>query len=224
MNIDDNELLAALTAADPVDASAVPCPDNQLFEEITSMEPNQTEIARRSRTSRPRLWIAASLVAATGAGAAAIVLNDNDTIAATPKPKPTITTTQPGKVKGIEPAPRTGAFNSAAMASCMVWEVSALNGSDFAFDGTVTDIDNGWVTFDVGESFKGAVGSVVVLNAEALMAGPDGGVTSSAGEVLITGVGQRFLVSGLDGAAGICNHTQTFTQAEADAWRGNFAG
>ncbi len=219
MNFDDDELSAALTAADPVDASAVPCPDNQLFEEITSMEPNSTEIARRPRTSRPRLWIAASLVAATGAGAAALVLNDNDTIAANPK----VTTTQPGKVKGIEPAPRTGVFNSAGMASCMVWDVSALDGSDFAFDGTVTDIDNGWVSFAVGESFKGTVGSVVVLNAEALMAGPDGGVTSSAGEVLITGVGQRFLVSGNDGTAGVCNHTQTFSQAEADAWRANFA-
>ena len=222
MNIDDNELLAALAAADPIDASAVPCPDNRLFEEITSMEPNPTETAR-PRTSRPRIWIAASLIAVTGAGAAAVALNDNDTIAAKPKAKPTVTTKHPGKVKGIEPAPRTGVFNGAGMASCMAWDVSALDGSEFAFDGTVSNIDNGWVSFDVNEAYKGAAGSVVVLNAEALMAGPDGGVTSSEGEVLITEVGQRFLVSGFDGTAGICNHTQTFTQAEADAWRTHLA-
>jgi hypothetical protein len=89
----------------------------------------------------------------------------------------------------------------------------------------VTAIDNGWVTFEVGEWFTADAGSVVVLNAEGLLAGPDGGPMDGGSEsvVMITEVGQRFLVSGVDGYANICNGTQPYVAAEADAWRTHLA-
>ena len=90
--------------------------------------------------------------------------------------------------------------------------------------GTVSAIDNGWVSFDVGEAFKGDLGATVVLNAELLMAGPEGGAVTSVSEVLITAVGERFLVSGSDGYAGVCNQTQAYDAAQADAWRTQLQG
>ncbi len=219
MNEDHDDVLAALANADPIDPATVPFPNRQLFEEIVTMETGSTT---SSQPSRSRKWLAASLVVVAGAGAGAYAINDSGSKAA--KPKPTATTQAQGKVKGIEPASRTGAFGGSTMASCMVWNVSSLDGTEFAFDATVASIDNGWVSFEVTEWFKGSAGSLVVLNAESLMAGPDGEIVNSEAELLITGVGQRLLVSGSDGTAGICNHTQAFAQDEADAWRAHFAG
>lgn len=220
MNEEHDDLLSALAKADPIDPDSVPFPNQQLFEEIVTMESGSETTT--SRPSRSRMWVAASLVLVAGAGAGTYALNDSGSKAA--KPKPTTTTVAQGKVRGIEPAPRTGAFGGASTASCIIWDVSSLDNSEFAFDGTVASIDNGWVSFDVNEWFKGEAGNLVVLNAEMLMAGPDGGVTTSVGEVLITEVGQRLLVSGSQGTAGVCNQTQAFTQSEADAWRDHLAG
>lgn len=213
MNEERDDLLAALVAADPIDPDAVPAPDRQLLEEIITMEPI---ITKAMRPSRKRSLIAAALVAVGGIGVGAVALNDNGTKAADP---PATTAKPQGKVKGIEPAPRTGVFAGSSLQSCIVWDVSSLDLTEYAFDGTVAAIDNGWVSFEVNEWFKGEAGQLVVLNAEMLTAGPDGGITTSVDEVLITEVGQRLLVSGNEGFAGVCNQTQTFTQDEADAWR-----
>jgi hypothetical protein len=213
-----DDLIAALAAADPVDLEAVPAPDRHLLEEIMQMESNVTSTSKPSR--KRSMIAAAALVVVAGVGAGAVALNDNGTKAADHGPT---TANPPAKVQGIEPAPRTGQFAGSTMNSCMVWDVSVLDGAEYAFDGTVTAIDNGWVSFDVGEWFTGEAGTLVVLNAEMLMAGPDGGVTSSVGEVLITEVGQRLLVSGNDGFAGVCNQTQAYSETEADAWRTHLA-
>jgi|CXWL01.1.fsa_nt_gi hypothetical protein len=219
MNEERDGLLAALAAADPIDPDAVPAPDRLLLEEIITMEPIITNAVRPSR--KRSLIAAATLVAVGGIGLGAVALNDNGTKAADPP----VTTAKPqGKVEGIEPAPRTGVFAGSSLQSCIVWNVGNLDLTEYAFDGTVAAIDNGWVSFEVNEWFKGEAGQLVVLNAEMLTAGPDGGVTTSVDEILITEVGQRFLVSGNDGFAGVCNQTQTFTQDEADAWRAQLVG
>lgn len=224
MNEEHHDLIAALAAVDPVDLAAVPEPDRALFEEIVTMDPTETSVVNHNSRSRRRAWIAAAaLVALGGAGVGAAALADDDKVADPPATDAPGTTAGP-KVAGIEPAPRTGQFAGSSLSSCLVWDVSNLDLTDYAFDGTVSAIDNGWVTFDVGEAFKGDLGATVVLNAELLMAGPEGGAVTSVSEVLITAVGERFLVSGSDGYAGVCNQTQAYDAAQADAWRTQLQG
>lgn len=223
MNEEHEDLIAALGAADPVDLASVPGPDRALFEEIVTMEPTETPVPNRITRSR-RAWIAAAAVVALGGiGAGAAALADDDKVADPPVTDAPDTTSEP-KVAGIQPAPRTGLYAGSSLSSCLVWDVSNLDLSAYAFDGTVSAIDNGWVTFDVGEAFKGDLGATVVLNAELLMAGPEGGAITSVSEVLITAVGERFLVSGSDGYAGVCNQTQAYDAAQADAWRTQLQG
>ncbi len=212
-----DELMGALASADPVDVGAVPGPDRALFEEII-MEPSVTE---PTKSNRHRTIVAAAvLVAAAGIGGGAVALSGNDTKAADP---PATDVPEP-KVAGIEPAPRTGQRAGEVMSSCMMWDAAVvLPDAEYAFDGTVSAIDDGWVTFEVSEWFSGPGGDLVVLNAEALIPRAEGEVALSTDEQLITEAGQRFLVSGSDGYAGVCNMTQSFTAAEADVWRGVLA-
>jgi hypothetical protein len=223
MNEDSEDLVAALSAVDPIDLEALPRPDRALFEEIVTMEPTETPVS--NRTSRPRrAWLgAAAVVALGGIGVGAAALAHDDKVA-DPPTTDAPDTTSGQNVSGIEPAPRTGQFAGSSLSSCLVWDVSNLDLTEYAFDGTVSAIDNGWVTFDVGEAFKGDLGATVVLNAELLMAGPDGGAVTSVSEVLITAVGERFLVSGSDGYAGVCNQTQAYDAVQADAWHAQLRG
>jgi hypothetical protein len=213
-----DELLEALASADPVDLGAVPAPDRALFEEIIM----ETSVTEPTKSNRHRTIVAAAvLVAAAGIGGGAVALSGNDSKAADPPATeaPTDDST-PGKVAGIEPAPRTGQRAGDTIASCMVWDAAiVLPDVEYAFDGTVSAIDDGWVTFEVGEWFSEPRGDLVVLNAESLIPRADGDVVTSVDEQLITEVGQRFLVSGSDGFAGVCNLTQAYAEAEAAVWR-----
>ncbi len=211
----DDFVPEALASADPVDLARVPAPDRALFEEIL-MEPTQTTAPTRS--NRPRALIAgAALVAIAGIGGGAIALNGNDGKAADP---PKSTDAPSRKVAGIDPAPRTGQRAGDTMTSCMVWDAAfVLPDVEYAFDGTVSAIDDGWVTFEVDEWFSGPGGDLVVLNAEALIPRSEGEAVTSVDEQLITEAGQRFLVSGSGGFAGVCNMTQAHTEAEAAVWR-----
>ncbi len=211
----DQELIAALTAADPIDLDAVPAPDRALLEEIMMTDPANSPRSTPVETPRRRTPVvaAAALMLVTGVGVGALALNDGSKAA-----DPAATTARALTRAPIDPAPRTGLDPGGISTSCMVWDVTSLDLTAYAFDGTVTEIDNGWVTFEVGEWFKGPSGDLVTLNAEALTA-RDGGIATSVDELLITDVGQRLLVSGSDGFAGVCNQTQAYTAAEADAWR-----
>jgi hypothetical protein len=203
-----DDLVAALAAADPVETSMVPAPDPVLREEIIAMAPDSNTHEPRRR--RAPLVAAAVLMLVVAAGVGVVALDDGSS-----EPELTVT--------AIEPAPRTGHSGGTTIGSCMIWDVSALDLTEYAFDGTVTAIDDGWVTFQTNEWFTGPGGDLVTLNAEALVADTDGVVTS-VDEVLITDVGQRFLVSGNDGYAGVCNQTQAYSAAEADAWRAHLGG
>ncbi len=218
MSNERDELLAALVAADPVDIDAVPGPDRALLEEIIMQQPDVT--APKNPNRQRTIIAAAALIAAAGIGGGAVALSGNDTKAAD---SPT-TEAPPTKVAGIEPAPRTGQRAGDAIASCMMWDAAiVLPDVEYAFDGTVSVIDDGWVTFEVNEWFSGPGGDLVVLNAESLIPRAEGDAITSVDEQLISESGQRFLVSGSDGFAGVCNMTQAFTEAEAAVWRGVLA-
>lgn len=216
----DDDLLAALAAADPIDLGAVPAPDRALLEEITAMEPTTSTtdptLTPASSRRRRRLFAVAAVALAAGVGAGALALDDDGKAADGPTlTTPTGDTT---KVAGIEPAPRTGERAGETMHSCVIFDATILAMQEYAFDGTVTAIDDGWVTFEVAEWFKGPGGSVVVLNAEALSP-RDPGFATSVDELLITEAGQRILVSGAAGYAGVCGATRAYDAATAEEWR-----
>lgn len=222
----DDDLLAALAAADPIDLDAVPAPDRALLEEIIAMEPTPSvtqptsehgSSERRSPNRRSSFAVAAAVALAAGVGAGALALNDDDGKAAD-RPTLTTPTREPTKVTGIEPAPRTGERAGETMNSCVIFDETILAMQEYAFDGTVTAIDDGWVTFAVTEWFKGPGGAVVVLNAEALSP-RDPGFATSVDELLITEPGQRILVSGAAGYAGVCGATRVYDATTAEEWR-----
>lgn len=83
----------------------------------------------------------------------------------------------------------------------------------FRFDGTVTAIAGGRVTFEVHESFRGDVPDTVVV-----VLGPP--VTSGSSEASPSySVGTRLLVAGARGEAWGCGDTVYHDEATAAAWR-----
>ncbi len=83
----------------------------------------------------------------------------------------------------------------------------------WAFDGTVTAIDDGEVTFTVHESFSGELPAtyVVEMGAPVKRGGSETGPSYS--------VGTRMLVSGAGDAAWGCGATVYFDEESASAWR-----
>lgn len=111
-----------------------------------------------------------------------------------------------GTMPGESPGPGIG--------SCIeTYSLAALADREFAFDGTVTDIDGDEATFAVAEVFAGDVGVSVTLTATGMT---DAAITS-AGDTTLT-VGQRYLVAGDDEFAWSCGFTQPYDAAVAMQW------
>ena len=105
-----------------------------------------------------------------------------------------------------EPGPNIG--------SCVeTYSAETLANRDFAFDGTVTAIDDDGVTFAVTEAFRGDLGDSITLEA-AGMTGTS--ITSSGGPSLAEG--QRYLVAGDDRFVWSCGFTQPYDEAVAAEW------
>lgn len=105
-----------------------------------------------------------------------------------------------------EPGPNVG--------SCVeTYSAGTLANRDFAFDGTVTDIDGDLVTFAVNTAFRGDLASSITLEA-AGMSGSS--VTSSGG--LSLALGQRYLVAGDDRFVWACGFTRLYDGAVAAEW------
>lgn len=145
MNDSDAELRARLTAADPMSPSAV-------------VEPLQRErgaqiLEAAMTTSRPptrRLFLlgaAAAAVLAVGTFAALRAGDEPDSTASPPAPT---------TLELALPAPEVSA-------SCVEFRVEYLADMPTAFAGTVTDISDTAVTFDVERWYAGGSADVVVV-------------------------------------------------------------
>lgn len=113
------------------------------------------------------------------------------------------------------PGPST-ALGDGAAACIEVYTPANLGNRDFAFDGTVTGIDQGAddlavrVTFEINRVYLGDLGSSVTLTASGV--GPD----SEGGPGLA--VGDRLLISGDEDFMWTCGFSRTWSADMADEW------
>ena len=196
----EGDPLEALRRADPLDPLEVPKDTTgvharALFQEVTSMERNETEAAPRRQPLLRRLGVAVAgvaVVAAAAAGAYALLQDDAEEA-----------------IVGGEP------IGSGAMGMCIQYTEEMLLDQDYAFDGTlVSATNNGAVAvFEVHEWYKGGEGATVTLSAEGLL---------QEESIALVGanldVGQRYLVSGTDGFVWACGYTLTYDTALANHW------
>lgn len=107
--------------------------------------------------------------------------------------------------------------NSAAgsMAMCVaVYDMNTIEDREFAFDGTVTSVNEDDVTFTVGEWFKGGSATTITLAGAMALAGID-----TADEMVALEPGTRLLVAGDGEFAWGCGFTQPYDAAVAAGWR-----
>lgn len=186
------DLLGELRRANPADPERMPSASlarvRARVQEATIMENERTA----TRRTRLRL-VVGGLVAAVAALAV---------IAAV------------GPLSGgpdASPAPSGG---GALIGNCVeTYSLDTLKNRDFAFDGTLANVDGNEVTFDVNEAFRGVEGGQVTLAAEGLT----GTTINSAGGPMLS-VGERYLVAGDDRFVWACGFTQAYNPQVAADW------
>lgn len=115
-------------------------------------------------------------------------------------------------IDGGSPAPSDDP--GTGIGSCVeTYSPDALANRDFAFDGTVTDVNGDEVTFAVTEHFVGSGGDQVTLTATGMTGSA---ITSAGGPNLAEG--ERYLVAGDDTFAWACGFTQPYDEAIAADW------
>ena len=132
---------------------------------------------------------------------------------ATPEPGGSPQEAQP-PVDGPLEDRRTGEVRFEGATDCpQEYATTTVRSRDFAFDGTVTAIDDAGVTFEVHEWLVGEGAATVQLR----MSPPDVPDRSEASPSY--SVGTRLLVSGDDGIAWVCGFTRYHDTETAAAWR-----
>jgi len=113
---------------------------------------------------------------------------------------------------GVSPSPEP--TQGQMIGACLeTYSLETLAHRDFAFAGTVSDIQDDAVTFVVDEAWRGVTGPSVTLQVSGMtgvVLTPDGGPTLT--------VGQPYLVAGDDQFVWPCGFTQPFDPLVADAW------
>lgn len=139
-----------------------------------------------------------------------------------PESSPTPTVPKPGgdtpegqpPVDGLLEDTRTGAVPVRGLVACSeTYSVEFARARDFAFDGTVTAIGEGDVTFQVHEWFVGEGPQSFTV---AMWAPTQPKMSESPPSYF---VGTRLLVSGDDGMATPCGFTRYYDEETASAWR-----
>ncbi|MBI2708346.1 MAG: hypothetical protein HYX34_01425 [Actinobacteria bacterium] len=212
----EDELMARLRAADPVEPDLLPGPTTAaataLHEEITMTPTLRSGHRDRAGTGRrtTTLVAAAVVVVVIVAGAAALAaVNSGDGGApqAAPDRRPPVTT-----------GPSTTAPPPPGSLSCVTrYDLTTLVDREVAFEGTVTRVAGDSVTFTVDRAFKGVEGSTVTLRGAEVLGG-----TTSAGPGVDLSPGSRLLVSGDGGFAWGCGFTRPWDGATASRWAGAF--
>jgi hypothetical protein len=207
-HFDDDELLARLRAADPVDPRRLPSPTSasasaDLLREITVTDTAQpTERPSRTGPGLRPLLIGAAAAVALLAGIVALATGGDDGAE---------TATTETTVAGVDPG---GISPSGGLAMCVeMYDLTTLANREVAFDGVVQSVSGDSVTFSVNEAFRGVDGSTITLEG----AGTIGGLTS-VGDALSLEPGTRLLVAGDGGFAWSCGFTQPYDEAVAAEW------
>lgn len=202
--------LARLRAADPIDRASLPSASDPearaLFERITMNEPH-ISTTRPART--PRVLLGAAAVALVVLAAGVVMVSDRDGSSVDVATSPT---TRDAGDEPITPGGSTG--------SCVeLYDLDTIVNRQFAFDGTVANVDGDDVIFDVNHWFKGGSGAQTTLAGAASL----GGLTS-AGATVSLEPGTRLLVAGDGGFAWSCGFTQTYDAGVAKQWSEVLAG
>ena len=218
-----------------------------LFAEDAERAPRPTGLAARARRAAPaprkavgprrRLaWGAGLLVAASASAAALFAVGMLPGTGDTSSPSAATDSADRSPSSGPT-GDRTGPLPAAALTSCAAeYSPRALAGMSFAFDGTVTAIEEGvtdragagpsdyaGVTFAVTEWFRGEGGATVTVDMDAPT-----DVTAAGETVPSYAVGTRLLVSGEprwggapldDPIAWGCGFTRYYDASTAADWR-----
>jgi hypothetical protein len=121
---------------------------------------------------------------------------------------------QPGSI-GSVPTPSSDTVSGGGMASCLMYEPAILPTFDVVFDGTVTAVDGGEITFAVNTAWKGVDGTVTLTS-------PSEGV-ALVGSVPDFEVGGRYLVTAVGTSINACGFTLEFDAGTAAQWSAAFA-
>jgi hypothetical protein len=208
----DDELLARLRAADP--AASLPPADlgrtARLLEDTMSHDtatPEGTPVTDEpgSRNRSPLTWLvaAAAMLVIAGVGAFAVFSGDDTTRV------PTATDPAPTVMELSAHPPTT--------AMCLRLSAQVLANMEVAFDGTVTSIDDGLVTLDVGHWYRG--GDAELVTVKAPPANLQALIQAASFEV-----GQRYLVSANDGFVSVCGFTAPYSDELAAMYAEAYAG
>jgi len=125
--------------------------------------------------------------------------------------------------EGADVAGGSGRALGSPFASCLEFSVETLALAPIAFDGTVSSIDGGRVTFDVERWYRGGDGDTVTVAAQSLI---DGAPELEGGVGFVEG--RRYLVSADDSTGpivpAICGFTVEYDEGMADTWARAFVG
>lgn len=208
---DDDRLLDALRAADPVDPGRLPAHDDAapaaLLREITM---TMTEHPVRP-TRRWPVAVAAAAVAIAGI-VGVVALTDDDGGGGQ-----VVTTTVPDTDGG-------GITPGGSSASCVErYDLQTLSNRETAFAGTVKSVEGDQITFDVERWFRGGEGGQATLTSST-PAGvtSDAAITSDGGAAFEPGT--RLLVAGDGGFAWGCGFSQPYDDAVAASWADALSG
>ncbi len=113
------------------------------------------------------------------------------------------------------PAPSIDTGSGVGMASCLMYDPAILPTFDVVFDGTVTAVDGGVITFAVNTGWKGVDGAVTLTS-------PSEGV-ALIGSVPDFEVGGRYLVTAAGTSINACGYTLDFDTGTAASWEAAFA-
>lgn len=196
---DDDPLLDALRAVDPVDPDRLPghadaAPAALLKETIMSTA--ETHLHRPSR--RWLVPVAAAIALFAAVGGAVVVANNNSVEDVSSATNPDT------NVGGISPG--------GSLASCVeAYDLTTLTNRETAFSGSVTSVSGDRVTFRVDEWFRGGDSAEVNLTSST-----GGAITPDGGTAFEPGA--RLLVAGDGGFAWACGYTQPYDKAVAADW------
>ncbi|MCI0543963.1 MAG: hypothetical protein L0Z49_05890 [Actinobacteria bacterium] len=101
-------------------------------------------------------------------------------------------------------------------ASCIVFSVEELAKAPVAFEGTVVSSEDGVVTLDVDEWFRGGVSGQVILEAPEGMEALIGGIPFTAGDT--------YLITAYDGVVNYCGFSGPSTPELRAAFEAAFSG
>ena len=206
----DDELFERLRTRDP--ATSLPPADSaqvaRLLEDAMSHDldtrsPGGSQTDPRRRTPLTWLVAAAAVLVIAGVGAFAFLGGEDEpTVPAAQAPAPT--------VMELAAHPPTTAL-------CMRVSAEVLANMEVAFDGTVTAIDDGLVTLDVGHWYRGGDADLVTVKA------PPASLRALI-QAASFEVGQRYLVSANDGFVSVCGFTAPYSDELAAMYAEAYAG